>query len=71
MNKNHSQKNSFPHIVDKVVNKFLLILYIVNKSFFVTNVFYLNMKNLLIMKSIKLDYNYPLNYNVLVYALGI
>ena len=37
-----SQKNSYPHVVDKIVNNLSETQYIVNKYFFVVFVFYLD-----------------------------
>ena len=40
LNINQGQKNSYPHIVDKVVNKYLTVLHIVYNFLFDYFVFY-------------------------------
>ena len=63
-----NQKNSYPHIVDKVVNKLRLILHLVYKYIFVRIVFYLDIKNMGFRGNAFLDLKIRLIYNVLVYV---
>ena len=63
------QKISFPHIVDKVVNKSASTLDIVYNSIFEHIVFYLNKHLLSSPAPVVLDLQNPLIYNVLVYVL--
>ena len=62
------QKTIYPHVVDKVVNKFRSLLHIVYNPIFVQIVFYLNTENTCAQCHSFLDLKKALNYNVLVYV---